>query len=216
MADKAKKGKEEEKKDAPTLPKEILEKREELQKLALKDNNINPLLHNGITNRDIFRTLLFHFKTDNYIPLENVAEFVVNLLKRPILTKYDKEAEERFLNSLHRIMASYSKNQKWLTEDEFCNLMQSFEVKNDYEFTDAQQYDMFLDRLFFRVKHQKTDHINIDDFKSLIERSGFKFEEGEFENLIKWYFKNKDEITLEEFKMFATGNCVKLNDPKKK
>ena len=95
------------------------------------------MLHNGITNRDIFRTLLFHFKTDNYIEIEKAAEFVVNLLKRPVKTKYDKEAEERFMNSLFRIMASYSKNKKHLTEDEFCNLMQSFEVKNDYEFTDA-------------------------------------------------------------------------------
>ena len=196
--------------------KAILVKQEELQKAALKDNNINPLLHNGITNRDIFRTLLFHFKTDNFIPIENAAEFVVNLLKRPVLTKYDKEAEERFMNSLFRIMASYSKNQKTLTEDEFCNLMQSFEIKNQYEFTDAQQYDMFLDRLFYRIKHQKTELINVDDFKNLIERSGFKFEDGEFENLIKWYFRNKDEITLDEFKMFATGNCVKLTEAKKK
>ena len=187
--------------------KAILAKGEELQKMALKDNNINPLLHNGITNRDIFRTLLFHFKTDNYIPIEKAAEFVVNLLKRPVLTKYDKEAEQRFMNSLYRIMASYSKDNKNLNEDEFCNLMQSFEIKNEHEFTDAQQYDMFLDRLFYRIKHQKTDLINVDDFKGLIERSGFKFEDGEFENLIKWYFRNKDEISLEEFKLFATGNC---------
>ena len=96
--------------------------------------------------------------------------------------------------------------------------MQSFEIQNEYEFTDAQQYDMFLDRLFYRIKHEKTEVINVESFKELIERSGFKFEPGEFENLIKWYFKNKEEITLEEFKMFATGNCVKLQekDPKKK
>ena len=71
---------------------------------------------------------------------------------------------------------------------------------------------MFLDRLFYRIKHEKTELINVEDFKALIERSGFKFEAGEFENLIKWYFKNKDEITLEEFKMFDTGNCVKLTE----
>ena len=56
----------------------------------------------------------------------------------------------------------------------------------------------------------------IEDFKELIERAGFKFEKGEFENLIKWYFRNKETITLEEFKLFATGNCVKLVDAKKK
>ena len=81
------------------------------------DPNINPLLSNGITNRDIFRTLLFHFKTDNYIPIESAAAFVVNLLKRPVMTKYDREAEDRFLNSLFKIMASYSKDSKTLNED---------------------------------------------------------------------------------------------------
>jgi hypothetical protein len=35
-------------------------------------------------------------------------------------------------------------------------------------------------------------------------------EKGEFENLVKWYFRNKEVITLEEFKMFATGQIVKL------
>ena len=84
MADK----KEEEKKET-AQEKAFREKSEELQKAALKDNNINPLLHNGITNRDIFRTLLFHFKTDNFIPINQAAEFVVNLLKRPVKTKYD-------------------------------------------------------------------------------------------------------------------------------
>ena len=123
------------------------------------------------------------------------------------------------MNSLIRIMQGYCIKDKAGTkmyEDEFCNLMQSFEIKNEYEFTDVQQYDMFLDRLFYRIKHQKTEVINVEDFKNLIERSGFKFEEGEFENLIKWYFRNKDEITLEEFKLFATGNLQKLNDTKKK
>lgn len=94
--------------------------------------------------------------------------------------------------------------------------MQSYEPTNPNEFTDQQQYDMFLDRLFFRIKHKKTDQIHVDEFKELIERAGFKFEKGEFENLIKWYFRNKETITLEEFKLFATGNCVKLQDTKKK
>ena len=92
--------------------------------------------------------------------------------------------------------------------------MQSFEVQNKNEFTDAQQYDMFLERLFYRIRHKKTDTINTEEFKDLIERSGFKFEPGEFENLVKWYFKNKEEITMEEFKLFATGNVVKQVDQK--
>eukprot|EP00347_Sterkiella_histriomuscorum_P012068 403370013 len=185
-------------------------------KSAVKDDNINPLLNNGITNRDIFRTLLFHFKTDNFIPIDGAAKFVVNLLKRPCKTKYDEEAEQRFFNSLVSIMKSFSFDGRNLSENSFCKLMQSFETFNENEFTDQQQYDMFLDRLFYRIKHKKTDQIAIEDFKELIERAGFKFEKGEFENLIKWYFRNKETITLEEFKLFATGNCVKLVDNKKK
>ena len=84
------------------------EQQKELQRQALEDKNINPLLNNGITNKDIFRTLLFHFKTDNYIPIEKASEFVVNLLKRPCETKYDREAEQRFKISLHNIMAGYA------------------------------------------------------------------------------------------------------------
>ena len=53
------------------------------------DTNYNPLLQNGITNKDIFRTLLFHFHTDNFLKVQDVATFVKNLLKRPINTEYD-------------------------------------------------------------------------------------------------------------------------------
>ena len=117
------------KKEEEKKPEENIEERQkELQRQALMDNNINPLLNNGITNRDIFRTLLFHFKTDNYIPIDKAAEFVVNLLKRPVVTVYDREAEERFLKSLYKIMASYSRDGETLNEDQFCDLMQSFEI----------------------------------------------------------------------------------------
>ena len=58
--------------------------------------------------------------------------------------------------------------------------MKSFETTSENEFTDEQQYDMFLDRLFYRIKHKKTDEVKVEDFKELIERAGFKFEEGEF------------------------------------
>ena len=77
------------KKEEKPKDEALEEQQRALQKAALEDNNINPLLNNGITNRDIFRTLLFHFKTDNYIPIDKAAEFVVNLLKRPVETKYD-------------------------------------------------------------------------------------------------------------------------------
>ena len=117
-------------------------------------NNRNPLLKNDITNCDIFRTLLFHFKTDNYIPIEGAASFVANLLKRPYITKEDEEADKRFYNSLVRIMKGFSLDGKTLNEKKFWELMRSFEVTNENEFTDEQQYDMFLERLFYRIKHK--------------------------------------------------------------
>ena len=150
MADKKQPEEEVKKTDAEI---ELEKKKAELKTAALLDNNINPLLNNGITNRDIFRTLLFHFKTDNVIPIDKAAEFVVNLLKRPVVTVYDQEAEQRFLASLKKIMMSYSGGAPELDENQFCDLMQSFEVQNEYEFSDQQQYDMFLDRLFYRIKH---------------------------------------------------------------
>jgi len=67
--------------------------------------------------------LLFHFKTDNYIPIDGAAKFVVNLLKRPVKTKYDEEAEQRFYNSLMQIMKSFSFDGKNLSENSFCKLM---------------------------------------------------------------------------------------------
>ena len=84
--------------------------------------------------------------------------------------------------------------------------MRTFETTNEKEFTDEQQYDMFLERLFYRARHKKSESVTLDDFRDLIERSGFKFTESEFANLVKWYFKGKETITLEEFKLFATGN----------
>ena len=83
--------------------------------------------------------------------------------------------------------------------------MRTFETQNENEFTDEQQYDMFLERLFYRAKHKKMEAISTDDFRDLVQRSGFKFTDTEFSNLVKWYFRGKDTITLEEFKMFATG-----------
>lgn len=53
--------------------------------------------------------------------------------------------------------------------------MRTFETTSETEFTDEQQYDMFLERLFYRIKHQKTESVTIEEFRDLIERSGFKF-----------------------------------------
>ena len=94
--------------------------------------------------------------------------------------------------------------------------MKTFNTSNSYEYSDEDQYDQFLERLFYRIQHKNTQEVAMNDFKELIERSGFEFMENEFENLIKWYFRGKDVITMEEFKLFATGNCIKMVDSKKK
>ena len=101
------------------------------------DTNYNPLLQNGITNKDIFRTLLFHFRTDNFVPVAGVATFVKNLLKRPINNEYDKQAEERFYNSLVKNLEKYSDGKQGrIYEDKFCDLMRTFETTTETEFTD--------------------------------------------------------------------------------
>lgn len=171
----------------------------------------------------IFRTLLFHFGTDNFVPIEGkapkfgIAKFVKNLLSRPIRCEDDEAADRRFYNSLVVNLQRYALDSEpdCIREDKFCELMRTFNTENQYEFSDEEQYNQFLERLFYRIRHQNTQEVNIEEFKGLIERSGFTFEEGEFENLIRWYFRGKEVITMEEFKLFATGNCVKMVDKKK-
>ena len=53
--------------------------------------------------------------------------------------------------------------------------MRTFDTEHSMEFTDEQQYDMFLDRLFHRIKYQKTESVEVNEFRNLIERSGFAF-----------------------------------------
>eukprot|EP00343_Euplotes_focardii_P002429 CAMPEP_0205806708 /NCGR_PEP_ID=MMETSP0205-20121125/10345_1 /ASSEMBLY_ACC=CAM_ASM_000278 /TAXON_ID=36767 /ORGANISM="Euplotes focardii, Strain TN1" /LENGTH=161 /DNA_ID=CAMNT_0053080023 /DNA_START=27 /DNA_END=512 /DNA_ORIENTATION=+ len=92
---------------------------EEKERKRFLENNENKLLKNDITNCDIFRTLLFHFKTDNELPIDGCAKFVANLLKRPHITQDDEDADTRFFNSLVRIMKNFSFNGKTITERKF-------------------------------------------------------------------------------------------------
>ena len=147
--------------------------------------------------------------------VKEVAKFVNDLLKRPIITEYDQQAEDRFIASLERNLNRFAKDGQ-INENSFCELMRTFETTSESEYTDEEQYDMFLERLFYRIRHEKCEEVAVEEFKDLIERSGFRFSPGEFNNLLKWYFRGKEKITLEEFKLFATGNCVKVVDAKKK
>ena len=94
--------------------------------------------------------------------------------------------------------------------------MRTFEISHSMEYSDEKQYDIFLDRLFYRINHKKQEEVQTADLRKMIERSGFQFTDNEFDNLVKWYFRGKETITLDEFKMFATGQAVKLSDGKKK
>ena len=147
--------------------------------------------------------------------VKEVAKFVNDLLKRPIITEYDQQAEDRFIASLERNLNRFAKDGQ-INENSFCELMRTFETTSESEYTDEEQYDMFLERLFYRIRHEKCEEVAVEEFKDLIERSGFRISPGEFNNLLKWYFRGKEKITLEEFKLFATGNCVKVVDAKKK
>ncbi len=87
--------------------------------------------------------------------------------------------------------------------------MEEVDVQQDPE----EEYDRFLSKLFNAQKNRKTDCIAIESLKGMIEKGGFKFEESEYKELVQAYFRNKSEISLEEFKLFAKGQCVKLTKP---
>ena len=52
-----------------------------MHSLAMQDDNINPLV-SDMTNRDIFRTMLFTYGTDNYIPVDAAADHMVKMIYR--------------------------------------------------------------------------------------------------------------------------------------
>ena len=83
----------------------------------------------------------------------------------------------------------------------------------DAEQDPEEEYDRFLTKLFNAQKNRKTDCIGIESLKGMIEKGGFQFEESEYKELVQAYFRNKSEISLEEFKLFAKGQCVKLTKP---
>ena len=95
----------------------------------------------------IFRTLLFHFGTDNFVPIQGtapkhgIASFVKNLLQRPCNSADDEAAEARFYNSLvtnlkNYAMAPTGADSDKIQEEKFCELMRTFNTSNSYEFSD--------------------------------------------------------------------------------
>ena len=103
--------------------------------------------------------MIFHFGTDNYVPIVGtapkfgIALFVKKLLARPINTEDDAAAEERFYISLVNNLKGYAIDGQpdRVNEEKFCELMRTFNTTNAYEYSDEAQYDQFLERLFYRI-----------------------------------------------------------------
>ena len=89
-------------------------------------------------------------------PKYGIANFVKNLLQRPCNSEDDVEAEKRFYKSLVKNLSEYAISKDGpdsdrINEEKFCELMKTFNTTTSYEFTDEEQYDQFLERLFYRI-----------------------------------------------------------------
>lgn len=73
----------------------------------------------------IFRTLLMIYRTDNYVPIDGCAQFVVELMSRPCL---GKEADERLYKRITAALREFSRDGTNLREREFCEMMVGGEV----------------------------------------------------------------------------------------
>ena len=69
--------------------------------------------------------------------VKEVAKFVNDLLKRPIITEYDQQAEDRFIASLERNLNRFAKDGQ-INENSFCELMRTFETTSESEYTDEE------------------------------------------------------------------------------
>jgi len=155
------------------------------------------------------------FGGNNVIPITKAAEFVANMQKTH-LDDTDKDMYNRYIKLLIESMKMVSTDGINLNEEDFCKLM-SMTVADKNAISEEQLYERMIIQQFNKVDKKREGKINLENFKALLQRSGFHFKENEFETLLKCYFKNKEEITLDDFKLFATGNCVKITQsPKKK
>ena len=145
---------------------------------SLLDNTINPLLANDTTNRDIFRTLLFHYNTDNYIPIDKCAYFLQNFL----VQVDDEGSHDRFGITLTKSLQKYSSDGKNLNEDQFCEFMRSYELETENEQTDMEQYEGFLEKIFHRLKKEEDDQtVALKDFVDSFQRVGFRMDNADYD-----------------------------------
>ena len=65
-----------------------------------------------------------------------------------------------------------------LTEDEFCKFMETYETKMPKEYEEYEAYDLFLERIFRRLKQTDEEDMSVEKLKALVEECHFKFEDG--------------------------------------
>ena len=157
--------------------------------------------------QELFRFLIVIFNTNNYVPLDELAEYTAEFSK----TKYDITeplSHQRFIASLKIALLPYSYNKTSLTEHEFCLMMRDAQKDSMLE----KGMQSILEKSYKSVKPDKRKEITIPEFHKLLNKSGLKLTDEEFNQIMDQYFvKGKESLTEEEFILFATGKFLPLN-----
>lgn len=170
---------------------------------GLKKRIIVPNITLTTNYAEVFRTWLVLFGGDDQIDIEEIVEHVAELFKGGV-DEQDKEMYARFKNSFRQCILEYSTDKKHLTEEEFCKMMNDINKGYSPEKL-GKIHGKFMIQLFRRVDTEYTGAISIPQFKQLLERGKFKFKEGEFELLKETYFKEKEQISQDDFVYFSSG-----------
>ena len=170
---------------------------------TLKKRIVVPNITLTTNYAEVFRTWLVLFGGDDQIAIEDIVEHVAELFKGGA-DEQDKEMYARFQNSFRKCIVEYSKDKQHLKEEEFCNMMNDINKGHTPEKL-GKIHGKFMIQLFRRVDSDYTGTISIPQLKQLLERGKFKFKEGEFELLKETYFKDKEQITQDDFVYFSSG-----------
>eukprot|EP00826_Nyctotherus_ovalis_P053247 TRINITY_DN688_c0_g2_i1.p1 TRINITY_DN688_c0_g2~~TRINITY_DN688_c0_g2_i1.p1 ORF type:complete len:212 (+),score=81.16 TRINITY_DN688_c0_g2_i1:116-751(+) len=170
---------------------------------SLKKRIVVPNISLTTNYAEVFRTWLVLFGGDDQIAIEDIVVHVAELFKGGA-DEQDKEMYARFQNSFRKCIVEYSKDKKHLTEEEFCAMMNDINKGYTPEKL-GKIHGKFMIQLFRRVDTDYTGTITVPQFKQLLERGKFKFKEGEFELLKETYFKDKEQITQDDFVYFSSG-----------
>ena len=167
-------------------------------------------------NLQVFRTWLVIFGGDNKIKIDHIVEHV-SLLFQGELDAQIPEMFNRFQKSFRDCVLKYSSDKEYLTEQEFCEMMEKIN-KDQTKEKQGKIHAKFMLQLFRRVDTEYQGVISMEQLKKLLERGKFKFKEGEFEALKTTYFRDKEQINQDEFVAFSSGMLGKQtsSSPKKK